>query len=335
MKNIFSCLIIFCLTPLLLQCANEEDRYLTDEEFELLIQEMREQEEEMYDAQFKHINTAFEEENPQFTSKFEGSWEGKYQCAEDLVVDDQLTITKNKNRPGFKIIVHSDFAYPSTVTGFLTSENKIIIPEQYIEGVPAEVEIHYSEIENESLEYSQTALNYVCQGKSYTKLDSESLQSRDIQSKAIYHTEYLIFKKQSWSSLVFSAVGGQEALEQKLSDAHDLDIIDDVLTDKMHQICQQSLSVNLDDYEEVKGVAKSASIEKKYKNLYRVDFYLGQGRFNRVPGSMTIASGECALIYNGDSEFELLASQLLDIKPRLKVVDSNSLGINILKNREK
>jgi hypothetical protein len=93
--------------------------------------------------------------------KFIGNWAGTYQCTN--LPGDTLIISAGNGELNFGIILHAHTGDPDPeiVSGQLTRQNTITIPEQTIAGFPGSATITYS---NSVLSLSQRGLGITCQG---------------------------------------------------------------------------------------------------------------------------------------------------------------------------
>ncbi len=93
--------------------------------------------------------------------KFIGNWAGTYQCTN--LPGDTLIISVGKGELNFGIILHAHTGDPTPdiVSGELTRQNTITVPEQTIAGFPGSAIITYS---NNVLSLRQSGLGITCQG---------------------------------------------------------------------------------------------------------------------------------------------------------------------------
>lgn len=93
--------------------------------------------------------------------KFIGNWAGTYQCTN--LPGDTLIISAGNSELAFDIILHARTGDPNpeNVSGELTAQNTIIVPEQTIGGFPGSATITYS---SGVLSLTQQGLGITCQG---------------------------------------------------------------------------------------------------------------------------------------------------------------------------
>lgn len=93
--------------------------------------------------------------------KFIGNWAGTYECTNSP--GDTLIISAGNSELDFGIILHASTfnPYPVIVSGELTGQNTITVPEQTIGGFPGSATITYS---NNVLSLTQNGLGITCQG---------------------------------------------------------------------------------------------------------------------------------------------------------------------------
>ncbi len=96
--------------------------------------------------------------------KFIGNWAGTYECTNSP--PDTMFITKGSGDLDFRITLHAHVFNADVVSGELTDENVITMPEQTIGGFPGSGEITFS---NNRLSLVQRGFGLICRGSNYVK----------------------------------------------------------------------------------------------------------------------------------------------------------------------
>lgn len=107
------------------------------------------------------VNPSSEEITSADRDKFIGNWAGTYQCTN--LPGDTLIISAGNSELAFDIILHARTGEPNPeiVSGELTAQNTITVPEQTIGGFPGSATLTYS---NNAISLTQNGLGITCQG---------------------------------------------------------------------------------------------------------------------------------------------------------------------------